>query len=634
MSLRTGVWTVLLGLLGIGMVAASAPPASGAELRGVMVGCALAGCAVLSLLARAIERENVRLTKRRVLTVAVLLRLAALPLDPVLSDDGYRYIWDGRRTVEAGASPYADRPREVASMDPVLFERLNSPDFYSVYPPVSQAVFAAGVWIGDGDTRASWLAIKGITVLVELAGIAALLVILQPARVLLYAWHPLAVLEIAGQGHTEGLLVGAIGLLVWSLRRRSASAGLWVAAAAGVKLWPLALVPLALRRGGRAGLMALGAGVGVILVPLLASGAGAHVAESLQLYSGTFDWYAPLYLGLKVAFWGGAGTDAGRVAAVILLIGWGGWVLTRLITDDGSQRSGVRATASLVGGYVLVSPVLHPWHLLPLLATAPLLQVRSRTAVHWLVAWSLPTYLHYTGASTTYPAALAVGWGGALLWWLVPAREAILGSVLRSRARAKWRRIAPHVVPVGSEARILDLGCGEGFVGEAAAAATGAAVTLADVVDLNLTRRPPVHLPARRLPFSDHAFDVTMLSFVLHHAVDAESVLTEATRITRGPVVCLESVPRWNWTRPLLQWIDRTVNQVRSHHLMDSQPVRWRSVAEWRDVCQALNLHMAVQGPSGWFHPVAVLVISSRDSAVVVSASSHTASSHRRSQVD
>jgi len=535
---------------------------------------------------------------RAVLLAAVGLRALAIPLPPTLSGDVYRYVWDGQRIVEASTRPWAERPRDHAAADPDLFARLNSPDYASVYPPVSQSVFVAGVALGRGDTDAAVVWTKTLITLAEIVGIILASRVLPVAWVALYALHPVAVVEVAGMGHSEGLLVCALGLLVWALRRRRRGvAGVAVALAAGVKLWPAALALPVLRRGGWRAAIPMSLAGAAIAFPMLDPASLAGIRASLALYAGYFDWYAPLYDGLKAALWPVAGEGSGRAAASVLGAGWLALVGVLAVADDGSERALARSVGGTVGGYAVLSAVLHPWHLLPLLATVPLLQSV------WVVSIAPLTYPVYGGLPPWLPET--IGWGGGALLGLAAARHRLLDALMRRRARAKWRRIAP-LLP--DDARhLLDLGAGEGFVADAAAEATGARVTLADVHDYRRTPRPLVRVAAERLPFADATFDATWLVYVLHHAHDAEALLHEAVRVSRGPVVVLESVVRVPWTRSGFEWLDAVVNRLRSG--ADAPRPRWRSVDGWAATARSLGLAFECHDVRGVGHPTALFVI-------------------------
>jgi hypothetical protein len=63
-------------------------------------------------------------------------------------------------------------------------------------------------------------------------------------NILLYAWHPLPVWEIAGSGHVDAVMVAFVALaLAAAVRCRRAWSGAALAAATLVKFFPLALVP-------------------------------------------------------------------------------------------------------------------------------------------------------------------------------------------------------------------------------------------------------------------------------------------------------------------------------------------------------------------------------------------------------
>ncbi|MEO6539328.1 MAG: hypothetical protein ABIT07_06020, partial [Ferruginibacter sp.] len=76
-------------------------------------------------------------------------RLLLLLSVPNLSEDVYRFIWDGRLAAQ-GINPFSHLPAEIMHMQPVagitpqLFAKLNSPGYYTIYPPVLQGVF----WVG------------------------------------------------------------------------------------------------------------------------------------------------------------------------------------------------------------------------------------------------------------------------------------------------------------------------------------------------------------------------------------------------------------------------------------------------------------------------------------------------------
>jgi SAM-dependent methyltransferase len=222
---------------------------------------------------------------------------------------------------------------------------------------------------------------------------------------------------------------------------------------------------------------------------------------------------------------------------------------------------------------------------------------------NWIVTAAPLTYPIYDGLGAWLPQA--VGWGGALGLFLWNGRRRLFDALLRRRARAKWRRLAPWIP--AEPRRLLDLGAGEGFVADAAAEATGAHATLADVADYRRSQRPLVRFDGSCLPFPDGFFDATLIVYVLHHADDAEDLLAEAVRVTRGPVIVLESVVRVPWTRGAFERLDAVVNRWRSG--APAPRPRWRSVGGWQDVADRLGLTLDRHDVRGVAHPTAVFIV-------------------------
>jgi hypothetical protein len=182
-----------------------------------------------------------------ILGTAILLRLVALAAPVFLSDDINRYIWDGR-VQAAGINPYRyipTAPELEPLRDPLIFPNINRNNYApTIYPPVAQMLFLVASRFGE-----TALAVKLVSVTIESAGIATLIFILRaagrpPEHILLYAWHPLPVWEIAGSGHVDAAVVTftALALAAAVSGRRVWSAAA-LAAATLVKFLPLVLAP-------------------------------------------------------------------------------------------------------------------------------------------------------------------------------------------------------------------------------------------------------------------------------------------------------------------------------------------------------------------------------------------------------
>lgn len=582
--------------------------ASRPELRPAFVGLVALGSALVLVLYR---HRRAPLGLPLVLGVAIVLRALVFPLLPTLSDDAFRYVWDGLLQAE-GLNPFLlrpDAPALATLREAGRFAQLNSPAFFSVYPPVSQLTFWVGSQIGS-TWEAHYYAIKGVATTVELGGLAVVGRLVGGRALLLYAWHPLVAVEVAGQAHTEALLVGLVfvALYAWS-RRRPAWAGAAIAAAGWVKLFPFGFLPLlGGRKGWRWGLPAVLV-AGLLALPYAHPEVVGNVRSSLDLYVRYFEFNAGPYYAVKGVMRFFTGEDWSKQIGPLFR-----WML--LLSVPVLYAVAYRWRWPLwrgvwwVSGLVLFwSTTVHPWYLLLPLALVPFAPAAA-APWFWLAACSAGTYLVYT--HDVYWPFVWLGWGGfgLLMGWR--HRRDLLAAVQRLRAEAKVRQIA-GVLPsrASRPVHILDLGAGEGYVGEAIARRTGAQVMLADVRPSNRTDLP-FTLVEGRLPFEDERFDATVLYYVLHHAADPERVVREALRVTRGPVIIAESVFDGPVNHAVLRFLDVWANRLRSGGAMRAQEEHlcFRTVDGWQSLFGSLGAHVERTWRRGrWLHRRAYFVL-------------------------
>jgi len=341
----------------------------------------LAWWLVWALAIACLRRTSGRATVLLVLLGAVALRLAALTPVVPLSDDLYRYAWDG--SVQAsGSSPYRSPPLapELAELrTPWLFPggagcteqpgctKINRPSVRTIYPPVAQGWFLLGHLAGASHLRdLGW---ELVALVADVATGVLLWQVLRrrgrdPRWVAVYAWSPVAVLEGVQNGHVDGLATLLVVAAVALAGRRPAWSGAALGAAAMVKLYPALLLPaLLVRRPVRVA----SAFVGVCSLSYLPHVAvlGADVLGYLPGYLQEEDYASGgRYLLLRPL--GLAGAPA-TVAAALLLGAVVAWVLARRRAQDP-----VSGALLLFGAVLLVATPVQPWYGLPLAALAAL----------------------------------------------------------------------------------------------------------------------------------------------------------------------------------------------------------------------------------------------------------------------
>lgn len=563
------------------------------------------------------------------LFVAVLLRLVALPLGPTLSDDAYRYMWDGRLTVEM-ENPYLHTPEALPDsltviVDPggSLYNELNSPLYYSVYPPPSQYAFAIGTLLGRKGHYCSFVIYKLLIIILEVLSLIWLVNVIPVAFVVLLAWHPLLVLEVAGQGHTEGLwVVGCVAGFAGLIQGRSNLGIACITVGAWAKMIPLLLVPLlVLRKGWSAAVVGLAVTL-ALWAPFFSLEAMANIGASLRLYVQLFEFNGGPYFLIKHTWLALTGVDVSKTLGPLLSGGFFAFALTLYLFELRRRtppRSQVLSTELLLlGGYLLVTTTVHPWYVLMPIALCPFVWVAgSRAMRRWMWGWwwfglfAVGTYGFYVGEMSLAVISGVSGWMAVLIatvaaFAISSPVQKTLGRVMQRRGRSKWRWIK-QVKRAGSPTSILDLGAGEGWVGWAAQVDTGAAVHLADVVDLNQTMLPHVKYDGASLPFVSGQFDMVLLVFVLHHAEAPDAVLREARRVVdeHGCVAVVESVYTNAFNHGLLRFLDVQANRLRGEGEMEAQEayLSFDTVEGWRSRFEHAGFRIDAESSRGrWIH--------------------------------
>ncbi|MEO7020799.1 MAG: glycosyltransferase 87 family protein [Ktedonobacteraceae bacterium] len=184
---------------------------------------------------------------------AAVLRILLLPLPPNLSRDSWRYVWDARVFLH-GYSPYVYAPGNnvLKPLWDVLFANSRYRNVPTIYPPGAQYIYILSYVFAPSNLYF----LKGMFVVFDLASCAILAKLLvrkglDPARVILYAWCPLSIVEFALQGHMDVLPVTFTLLAVLSTSNTSwrgrGLTGFLIGIATLTKLYPIIMLASVVR---------------------------------------------------------------------------------------------------------------------------------------------------------------------------------------------------------------------------------------------------------------------------------------------------------------------------------------------------------------------------------------------------
>ena len=348
------------------------------------------------------------------LALAVACRAVLLPTEPTISDDIWRYVWEGR-VQRLGYNPYTSAPGDPAlqHLHTEVTRRTAHKDLASMYPPSAQWIFR-----GIASVSESIVAFKVAFVACDLLVMALLWqwlarAGLSPWRVLLYAWNPLVIIEIAGSGHLDapGVLLVMVSFVALD-RRWTMLAAMAFVAAVEVKFVPIVLAPLFWRRV-RVRDVVVACLFGIALgLPFLLDASGPSLG-ALPLYLRKWRFNGPIYSWVEHLVRGPA------LAAFPVGIGLGvAWLVRRRWQEPG-------AWAWPMGAALLAGPTVYPWYLLWL--------------TPFLGAWETLPLLVWTQASLlTYFVWHVVASGGP---WQLPAWVLVVefGSVAAVGAVVAWQ---------------------------------------------------------------------------------------------------------------------------------------------------------------------------------------------------
>lgn len=301
-----------------------------------------------------------------IMALAVAFRLLLVFQEPtVLSNDMYRFIWDGR-VQHHGFNPYSHPPGDEALKslrDDRIYPHINRKAARTLYPAGAQLFFRA-VYALVGDSVTGFKSAMVVCDIAALAVMAALLKVhgRDPNRLLIYAWNPLVVFEIAYSGHLEGITVLLmVGAFYLAARGGKLWGALVLALSSAVKLYPTLLLPALLNRTDRIkGPAVFVAAFGLLYLPFTA--AGPKMTGFLPVY--LKNPYESFNLGLKsliLHFFPGLNYYVLSLLFIAGLLTVALVVLFKDKRDDQMVFYGYVLSGWLM---ILMPAALHPWYVI------------------------------------------------------------------------------------------------------------------------------------------------------------------------------------------------------------------------------------------------------------------------------
>ena len=349
--------------------------------------------------------------------LGIIFRLLFFGSIPNLSQDFYRFLWDGRLLVQ-GINPYLIAPEayvqsgiEVVPQMQELYKGMGTlnASHFSNYPPVNQFFFAIAALFSGKSILGSLIVLRSIMLAADVGilfiGRKLLIQLgLDPKKIFWYFLNPFIIIEMSGNLHFEGVMLLFLLWALYLLHR-----GKWLMAATllgisiSVKLIPLLFLPLLYRYFVKEGLFSKGFWklkkffwmvlliVLVSFAPFISSEFVSNFATTISLWFQVFEFNASVHYIIRwIAFefvgWNLIETT-GKIFPVLIFI-----VVLALAFFRKNTTTQQLITSMLfaVSFYLLLSTTVHPWYI----ATPLLLSIFTK--YQFSILWSLLVMLSYS----------------------------------------------------------------------------------------------------------------------------------------------------------------------------------------------------------------------------------------------
>ncbi len=179
------------------------------------------------------------------------------------------------------------------------------------------------------------------------------------------------------------------------------------------------------------------------------------------------------------------------------------------------------------------------------------------------------------------------------------SRTVILGKIFSPIYQRAARTMCKECEDfIRKDSKILDLGCGSGFVSSTIKNYFKAEIFGVDIEDLRAVKEFPFQIfDGRTLPFKENSFDVVFISYVLHHTKNQKELVAEAKRVTKDKIIIYEDLPEG-----IAGKLGNFLHQITSKFIFPSQDkLNFKTGQSWEELFGELKLKIICKKRSKTF---------------------------------
>lgn len=329
------------------------------------------------------------------ITLSLILRIIFISVQPIGSDDYYRYLWDGK-VIANGINPYkysADAEELTNLHSEVLPSKVNHANLKTVYPPLSIIIFYFS-YILFGE---SYIGIKIFLLLFEIITFISLYLILKKLKfplknILIYALCPLPIFQFFIDAHVDGFGISLLALsILFYLDKKIDLSLIFTGLSICIKPVGILLLPIYFLNERN-----LKEKIKVVVIPILTCGIfylpfifTGKVFEALTNF--TVNWTFNGFIFDLLNFILNDNQKTRFICGIIFLIIY-------LLIIFSKQKLLDKIYLSIF--FLLIfSPVVHPWYAVWLAVLLPFIPKKSGIAFTGLISLTVFTILIYQTTS-------------------------------------------------------------------------------------------------------------------------------------------------------------------------------------------------------------------------------------------